>query len=59
MIKREDDNLETFEKRYQVYLEETKPIIDYYQERPNFYKVNSNVSPEEVFHQIENILGEK
>lgn len=59
LIKREDDNLETFEKRYQVYLEETKPIIDYYQERPNFYKVNSNVSPEEVFHQIENILGEK
>lgn len=59
LVKREDDTLETFAKRFEVYEEETKPIIDYYKNRDNFYVVNSNMVAEEVFKQIESIIGAK
>lgn len=59
LIKREDDTLETFTKRFEIYENETKPVIDYYKDHDNFYTVNSNLETEEVFKQIENIIGEK
>lgn len=59
LIKREDDTLEIFNERLKVYENETKPIINYYKNRDNFYTVNSNLKTEEVFKQIENIIGEK
>jgi len=59
LIKRQDDIIETFEKRFKVYMDETSPIIDYYKNKGNLYEVDSSLSPEEVFKQIEKIIGEK
>lgn len=56
LIKREDDTLDTFLKRFEIYESDTQPILDYYQNRNNFYNINSDVSPEEVFDQIEGVL---
>lgn len=57
LIKREDDNEETFNNRYQIYLEETKPLIRYYEKKSLAYHVNGELSKKETFNQIKKILG--
>ena len=56
LISRSDDNEDIVKKRYNVYLEQTKPLIEYYSNQNLLYKVNGNLSAEEVFKQIDNIL---
>lgn len=59
LIKRQDDTIETFNKRFEVYMDETSPVIDYYKNKGNLYEVDSSLEPLEVFKKIENIIGEK
>lgn len=59
LVKREDDTLEVFMKRFEIYKSEIQNVVDYYKDNDNFYIVNSNLTVEEVFQQIENIIGEK
>lgn len=59
LIKRKDDTIETFNKRFEVYMEQTSPIIEYYKNQGILYEVDSSVEPNDVFKQIENIIGEK
>lgn len=58
LIKRKDDTIEVFENRYQVYIENTKPIIDYYKKQNNFYELDATLSKEDVFKQIEEIIND-
>ena len=58
LIKRKDDNVEVFNNRYDVYMSETFPVINYYNSLDNFYEVDSSKKPEEVFDDIKNIIGE-
>lgn len=53
---REDDNEETFNKRYQTYLAETKPLIKYYKEKEVLKIVDGNLSKDQIFNQIESII---
>ena len=55
LIKRADDNVETFEARFQTYEAMTKPLIEYYKDKVYFVKSGSN--PEETFERIKEILG--
>ncbi len=55
LVKRADDNAETFEKRYQTYEEMTKPLIEYYGDKVHY--VDSGISPEVTFEAIKKILG--
>lgn len=57
LSKRSDDNQETFEERYNTYLKETQPLIDYYEKTNKLYRINSGVSKEYTFKEIESILG--
>jgi len=59
LIIRKDDNEETFNIRYDEYLTQTSPLIRYYQEKGNLYEIDSTGSKEEVFNQIEEILGKR
>lgn len=62
VIQREDDNIETFEKRYSTYLEKTQPLIDYYSEKNNLYKIYAGGQKEETLEKalaLLNSLGEK
>ncbi|MDD2181350.1 MAG: nucleoside monophosphate kinase [Bacilli bacterium] len=56
LIKRKDDSVKIFEKRYQTYLEETEPLIDYYRHQNNYYEIDSGLSKEYTFKQITNII---
>ncbi len=57
LVQRPDDNLETYEKRYDTYLKETKPVIDYFESKVNVYHVDGSKSGEETFKKIEKIIG--
>lgn len=56
--KRSDDNYDTFAKRYDVYYENTAPLIDYYLEKGILNKVDSGLGKDSVFKVIENIVGD-
>ena len=54
--KRSDDTMITILKRYDTYMETTKPVLDFYSEKPSFYKINGDVEIEEISGKIEQIL---
>lgn len=56
LVKREDDNEETFENRYQVYLQETEPLIEYYRKQNLLSTVDGNKSKQELFDSICKII---
>jgi adenylate kinase len=56
LVKRNDDNEETFEKRFATYKEMTQPLIDHYNDLGVLYKINTTGTKEEIFSRIENIV---
>lgn len=57
LSKRSDDNEVTFEERYNTYLKETQPLIDYYENKGYLYRINSGISANYTFSEIERIIG--
>ena len=55
--KRADDNLSTILKRYDTYMETTKPVLDFYSKNPNFYEIDGNEKIVEISRKIEQILS--
>ena len=55
--KRADDNLATILKRYDTYMEMTKPVLDFYNKKANFYEINGDEKIEEISSKIEHILS--
>ena len=53
---RADDNEQSFKHRFETYIDLTKPLLDYYQDKGMLYTVQSTDIPSETFKQIENIL---
>ena len=53
---RSDDTEETIKSRYDIYLSQTSPLIDYYKDKNLLVKVDGNGSIEEVFEKIKNLL---
>lgn len=58
LIKRSDDNEETFNKRFMTYLSETEPLIKYYQNKHQVYFIES-IDSEVTFSKIEKIINEQ
>jgi adenylate kinase len=56
LYQRSDDNLEAFEKRYQTYLDQTEPLIDYYSNRGILYHVDST-DKDIAIVEVEKILS--
>lgn len=48
LVQREDDREETVKKRIEVYLEQTSPLIDYYEARGLLRRVNGDQPVEQV-----------
>lgn len=57
LYQRADDNEETVSKRIQVYLDETKPLVNYYSEEGIIANINGQQSIDKVFADIVNALG--
>jgi len=58
LTRRADDNPDTYEERYNTYLEKTEPLISYYDKKGIVYHVDSGISSEETHKQVVKILGE-
>tara|TARA_Y100001970_G_scaffold143045_2_gene175814 strand:- start:825 stop:1388 length:564 start_codon:yes stop_codon:yes gene_type:complete len=54
--KRSDDDLDTILKRYDAYMETTKPVLDYYSPKSNFKEINGDLEIEEITSKIRDIL---
>ena len=54
--KRADDNLTTILKRYDTYMETTKPVLNFYSKNPNFYEIDGGGKIEEISSKIKQIL---
>ena len=55
--KRSDDDLNTILKRYETYMETTKPVLDFYAQNPNFYQIDGTLKIEEITAKIDNFLS--
>lgn len=58
LTRRSDDNPDTYEERYNTYLEKTEPLISYYDKKGIVYHVDAGKSSEETHKQVVKILGE-
>ena len=54
--KRSDDELDTILKRYETYMETTKPVLDYYSTKSNFNEIDGGLKIAEITSKINNIL---
>ena len=55
---RTDDNEESFKTRFNIYLNNVKSVLDYYQEKEVLYIVKSCTHKEDTFNSIDKILKE-
>ena len=51
--KRTDDDLDTILKRYDTYMETTKPVLDFYSKKNNFHEIDGSVNIIEITRKIE------
>lgn len=58
LVKRADDNEETYIERYNTYMEKTSPLINYYENQGIVYHVNGNNGITFTHEQVVKILGE-
>ena len=55
--KRSDDNLDIILKRYDTYMETTKPVLKFYSENPNFKEIDGNMEIEEITRKIDTFIN--
>ena len=54
---RSDDDLNTIVKRYDKYMETTKPVLDFYSKNSNFYELDGSTKIEEITAKINSFLN--
>ena len=54
---RTDDDLNTILKRYDTYMQTTKPVLDFYSKNPNFYELDGSTKIEEITSKIESFIN--
>ena len=55
--KRKDDNSDTIMKRYDTFVTETNPLLDYYKKKPCFFKIDATLKINEISAKIEKIIN--
>ena len=55
--KRSDDNFATIIKRYDTYMETTKPVLDFYSEKPNFHEIDGALEIDEITTKIDTFIN--
>ena len=54
--KRKDDNQQTIINRYDEYMKQTKPVLDFYSTIKNFHEIDGSQKIDEITRKIEQIL---
>ena len=55
--KRSDDELDTILKRYDTYMETTKPVLDFYSKNPNFHEIDGTDKIEQITNKINTFIN--
>lgn len=58
LVKRDDDNLEAFKIRFDVFLKNIKPLIDYYKDKNKLKVVNVNRDVNDIFREILKVVAD-
>ena len=54
--KRTDDDSNIILKRYDTYMETTKPVLDFYSKNANFYEIDGTLEIDQITSKIDDIL---
>ena len=55
LVSRSDDTEETFKNRYQTYIDNTSPLLNYYKEK-NMLEIIDSTDLDETFNRIEKVI---
>ena len=55
--KRSDDDLDTILKRYDTYIETTRPVLDYYSKNSNFHEIDGSMEIDQITAKLEAFLN--
>lgn len=58
LVQRADDNQDVVLERLRVYQQATRPVLDYYRERPTFRVVNGAQTPERVAYELNAMIDD-
>ena len=56
LVSRNDDNLDTYLKRYDTFIKETRPLVDFYKDK--VITIENNSTLEDMFMKVDHILGD-
>ncbi len=54
---RSDDELNTILRRYDTYMETTKPVLDFYSKNPNFHEIDGALEIDEITNKIDTFIN--
>ena len=54
---RSDDNTDIILKRYDTYMETTRPVLDFYSKNPNFHEINGTQEIDQITKEIEAFIN--
>ena len=55
--KRTDDELDIILKRYDNYMETTKPVLDFYSKNPNFHEIDGTADIDQITNKIDTFIN--
>ena len=55
--KRSDDELKTILKRYDTYMETTRPVLDFYSKNSNFHEIDGSLEIDEIARKIDTFIN--
>lgn len=58
LLRRVDDTEETLSTRYDTYINETEPLIEYYKNKGVLYQIDSSRNTMAVYNDIKNVLND-
>jgi adenylate kinase len=58
LVQRTDDDQGVVQERLNVYQRATKPVLEYYRERPTFRVVNGAQAPERVAQELDTMIDD-
>jgi adenylate kinase len=58
LVQRTDDNSSVVLERLKVYQRATRPVLEFYRERPTFRVVNGAQAPERVAHEMDTLIDD-
>ena len=57
LIHRDDDNEETFKVRYESFMNNTKPVLDFYQDKGILKEIDATIPLDTIYEILENEAG--